>query len=388
MAFMKTFMLFWRLPLFVFLSALMGGLPLLAQSASLQLADRGAPAAADSDHDGMSDAVEQRLLEQFEPRFMVAEDDCSVKPAEFKAGLKTPQVETDNGTIYGQVFPSAHGFPAMGTSGNGMTAEIHYYHLWRKDCGGHGHALDTEHVAVLVQSADPQSAATPWKALYWYAAAHENTVCDVSQIARASTLNAEDHGATVWVSPGKHASYLNKTLCQGGCGADRCGHMVPLAPPALINLGEPGFPMNGSTFIASTAWPLEAKMSASNFPQTQIARLEGLPSTDIAGFNPGRHPAQGIIARSSSTEQAIAGSGRDTGTAISLAEDSTGQSLAKAGGSTQNALSAAGGSTQRSLSRSYWHTVRALGVSARNVGKALQLSAKDQKNQAQKNQAQ
>ena len=33
-----------------------------------------------------------------------------------------------------------------------------------------------------------------WKAVYWYAAAHENTVCDVSQIARAKTLHAEEHG--------------------------------------------------------------------------------------------------------------------------------------------------------------------------------------------------
>src|SRR5215467_6738015 len=84
-------------------------------------------------------------------------------------------------------------------------------------------------------SACDLSSAT-WKAVYWYAAAHENTVCDVSQIARASTLHAEDHGARIWVSPGKHASYFNEMLCQRGCGADRCEDMTAMVPLQVINL--------------------------------------------------------------------------------------------------------------------------------------------------------
>jgi hypothetical protein len=31
----------------------------------------------DSDHDGLSDALEQRLLTQFMPRFVIGEHDCS-----------------------------------------------------------------------------------------------------------------------------------------------------------------------------------------------------------------------------------------------------------------------------------------------------------------------
>ena len=162
------------------------------------------PGAADTDHDGLSDALEQQLLARFVPKFMVGADDCSVLPAEFMAGVKVPQVRADNGTIYGQATP------AQNIGGSAATTELHFYHLWRKDCGGHGHPLDTEHVAVLIRSDGAASDAASWKAVYWYAGAHENTVCDVSQIARASTLHAEDHGATVWISPGKHASYLNE----------------------------------------------------------------------------------------------------------------------------------------------------------------------------------
>lgn len=308
----------------------------------------------DSDQDGMSDALEQALLVQFAPVFMVAPHDCSGLPAEFAPNLETPTVEAANGTIYGQVFPAK-------SANDGLpTAEIHFYHLWREDCGPHGHPLDTEHVAVLVTASGPDLATAKWKALYWYAAAHENTVCDVSQITRAATINASRSGARVFISPGKHASYLNPKLCHAGCGADKCVKLVALPRGKIINLGEPGHPMNGSVFIASNAWPLGEKMAETNFPAEPLARLNRMPDTDIAWFNPGRHPAQGIIATSNSTKQALAVSAGDTAS-----------SLAKAGDSTDAALSVAQDSTGNALQKTYKNTKHALGVSAKAVGRAL-----------------
>jgi len=324
----------------------------------------------DSDGDGLSDALEQRLLDQFVPKFVVGEHDCSITPAEFEPEVKIPSVKADNGTIYGQAFPFKD--PTQPAT----TVEIHYYHLWRKDCGSHGHRLDAEHVAVLVRASDEDLATASWKAVYWYAAAHENTVCDVSQIARAATLHAEDRGATVWISPGKHASYLNETLCRHGCGDDRCQNMVPLQPMALINLGEPNHPVNGALFVYSKEWPLLDKMSTTNFPAAATARLNQLPVTDIAWFNPGRHPAQGVIAKSSITGQAIAGSGRSTTTDIALAVNSTGDALSTANGSTGAAISAAGNSTGNALKKTCRHTLDALGTVARHVGNALNTDPK------------
>ena len=305
----------------------------------------------DSDHDGLSDAVEQALLMQFEPKFWVGEHDCSNVPAEFEAGIATPTVEREDGTIYGQAFLS------KSSTKDAPVAELHFYHLWRRDCGGHGHPLDTEHVAVLVQGLGGDLESARWKALYWYAAAHENTVCDVSQIARASTLDAVDHGARIWISPDKHASYLNEKLCQGGCGADRCEAMVPLRVERVVNLGEIGRPMNGSAFIASDAWPLEGKMMGSNFPAGPLARLNLMPETEIAWFNAGRHPAQGVIAVSATTEDAIANSGANTTEAMDLAGESTGNALQK----------------------SYEKTKHALGKSMRSVGDALDVTPKPEK---------
>ena len=301
----------------------------------------------DSDQDGLTDELEQALLVEFAPRFLIGQGDCSNVPAEFEPGILAPQVMSENGTIYGQIFP------AKDLLDGASVVEIHYYHLWRIDCGRHGHPLDSEHVSVLVRASGPDLHVATWKALYWYAAAHENTVCDVSQIARASTLHAEDAGPSIWISPAKHASYLNQPLCQSGCGADRCERMTPLAPAKLVNLGEPGHPMNGSLFIASAAWPLAAKMTETNFPSPVLARLNKLPDSQIARFNEGRHPKQGVIAISSTTEShAVAG-------------------LSTAAKAADGSISLANGSTGNALHKSYRHTVHALGTSARHVGEFL-----------------
>ncbi|HEV2485513.1 MAG TPA: hypothetical protein VGT08_08270 [Terracidiphilus sp.] len=328
--------------------------PTLLRNAAAQHSEQKAELAVDSDHDGMSDALEQALLIQFAPTFLVNRNDCSEMPAEFAPNLKTPTVKAADGTIYGQVFPAKLSIADL------PTAEIHFYHLWARDCGPHPHPLDAEHVAVLVTASDRNLDSAKWKAAYWYAAAHEDTVCDVSQITRASTLHAKENGARVFISSGKHASYLNEKLCQAGCGADKCVGMVALPPGRIINLGEASHPMNGSVFIASREWPLIEKMTNTNFPPEPLARLNKMPDTDIAWFNAGRHPAQGIIANSNATEQAIADGASHTTS-----------SLAKAGSATGVAISVAQDDTGNALQKTYSQTKHALGTSAKHAGKAL-----------------
>ena len=323
---------------------------------------------ADSDRDGLSDALEQRLLEQFRPEFRVATADCAGSPAAFQRGVLVPTPVAEDGTIYGQVFPHAGGEARQ------PLLEVHFYHLWRQDCGGHGHPLDAEHVAVLLEGSGPELEKATWKATFWYAAAHEKTVCDVSQIARAASLGAEEHGALVWISPGKHASYLDEALCSRGCGADRCVAMKPLAAGRLVNLGEVARPMNGSVFVGSPAWPLRAKMEASDFSPAVMARGEALSPGQIALSHAGRHPMQGVIAISASTEGAIAESGANTTGALSVAGDRTSGAMSSAGDKTTGALGTASDKTGEALGRSYQDTKHALGNSARQVGKFLGLS--------------
>jgi hypothetical protein len=291
----------------------------------------GAQAAApgellDSDHDGLADQQEMSLLAQFEPRFLISRDDCSSQPAEFTAFAEKPVVVADNGTIYGQAFPRPS---------HAEQVELHYYDLWRKDCGKRGHDLDAEHVSAVLG----RDEAGVWKALYWYASAHEDTLCDASQIAKAATLGAEAQGPEVWISSGKHAAFLGPAICTRGCGADRCDHMEKLSANSVINLGEPAAEMNGATWVASPGWPLADKMRRSDFSDARMEKLDRLASNDIVWVNPGKRPAQAAIVGGDS---AIAGVGtglQATDSALAVADSSTGNALQTASDNTSNALS-------------------------------------------------
>ncbi len=300
--------------------------------------------AVDTDHDGLSDDLEQAILLQFKPKFMVNQADCSEVPAEFRPDGQDPVVHAENATIYGQVFPQKTSDTAQ------SLVEVHYYHLWKKDCGRMGHALDTEHVSVLIKGSDRK-----WKAVYWYAAAHEDTPCDASQISRAVTLDAEDHGATVWISAGKHASFLNEELCRRGCGGDLCDKMAPLPVGKIVNLGESGLPMNGASWISSARWPLTTKMVRTDFKPATVARLESLPESDIAWVNPSKRPQQHAIAAGDSTIDALVTSNQNT----------------------EIAISTAGGNTGNALDKTYRNVKHSLGTSAHNVGKLLRHGAGD-----------
>ncbi|MEO7652776.1 MAG: hypothetical protein ABIZ80_20130, partial [Bryobacteraceae bacterium] len=107
----------------------------------LSLSGIGTALPPDGDGDGLSDVQEQALLEKFAPAFLISIGECDSLPAEFLPGSKDPQVVARNGTIYGQV--SRH----KGSSGPGSFVEVHYFHLWGRDCGRAGHALDAEHVS-------------------------------------------------------------------------------------------------------------------------------------------------------------------------------------------------------------------------------------------------
>jgi hypothetical protein len=295
-----------KLPKMVFLAAVL--LAAVAQIHPLS-------ASKDSDRDGLSDALEDALLARFAPTFMVSRTDCSVAPAQFAPENKIPTAMADDGTVYGQAFPQ---------KGNSKIVELHYYHLWRRDCGELGHALDAEHVSALIEvDGDADSA----KALYWYAAAHEDTVCDASHLAQGSTLGAGDRGATVWISAGKHASFLSEGLCSHGCGGDRCEQMEKLQVRAIVNLGESQAPMQEISWLHSGEWPLESKLERSDFTQARVERVNRAPQPEIVWANPSKRPAQATILGLNQGIGGAATGGRATDTTLATADDNTSSAL-------------------------------------------------------------
>jgi hypothetical protein len=282
----------------------------------------------DSDHDGLPDSVEQSLLEKFRPTFMISAKDCAVRPSNFKTGQSTPEPVAQDGTIYGQVFPVP----------NSSHIEIHYYTLWDQDCGRISHPLDVEHISVLTTN-DPEP-----KALYWFAGAHEKTVCDISSGARAEAIGSVDRGPRVWSSSGKHAIYLRKEMCGHGCGADSCENSSELARLGpVVNLGERDAPANGAFWITSKQWVLSEKMGT-DFPGDMVARLNATSGDTVLTLG-GNKTIRGTIEGS----DVVLG-------AASTGIEHTGAALNTANTHTSNGLGAATKATGRSLKRA-WRAV-------------------------------
>ena len=292
----------------------------------------------DLDRDGLEDPFEQEILVRFLPEFRVSKTECAGLPAEFLPDTLEPQPVALNGTIYGQVFPVS----PNGISGSSL--EVHYYHLWSRDCGRFGHDLDTEHVSVLMQSDSPKAPASRWKALYWYAAAHQGTLCDTSNGAKATAIPGRDPAVTIWISSGKHASFLTENLCRRmGCGGDRCERMIPFSPGKIINLGEPGAPLNGAVWIASGSWPLAEKMT-SDFDDSVRLKLERLEREEVTFLNGPPPPSRALLLAGNKIIGALETGLSETETALSISSRQTGRSV-------KRGLSEAGGSLQRSLKK-------------------------------------
>ncbi len=272
--------------------------------------------AQDADRDGLADRLEQELLDRYAPRFLVDSSDCDVLPSTFAPGSEEPRSIARNGRIYGQVFPVRPGGEL------GEYVEAHYYHLWNRDCGRRGHPLDSEHVSVLLRN----TGKAHWEAVYWFASAHQGTLCEASQAAPAAIVAKGNHGPTVWISEGKHASFLSLAGCAGGCGADRCGLMVEIPKLPIVNIGERGAPMNGASWLEAKTWPTGVKTS-SDFQPAVLQSLAG--SQSIVEMR----KANGVrttIAVSSVSAEAV-GTGRDhTQDALETAQRKTTGSLQRA----------------------------------------------------------
>jgi hypothetical protein len=274
--------------------------------------------AADLDRDGLDDAFEQQILERFRPTLLLSAGECAGRPAEFVAGSAAPRARVRNGALYGRVFPIGEG-----------TLEVQYFHLWDTDCGRGGHPLDVEHVSGYLRAASNAAPAEEWTALYWYAAAHQDTMCDASMGGKAASIGAVMHGPFVWVSRGKHASYFSPASCGWGCGGDVCKDAKAMPPGPLVNLGERGAPLNGAVWVESPQWNFASKFK-SDFPPEALAQFEQLEGDKLISMNASLAPVKAVILGGDSTLDGLAIGQEHTGNALSTARKHTGGSLKKA----------------------------------------------------------
>jgi hypothetical protein len=328
------------------------GLLLCLAATAVYATDRisGVPL-SDADHDGLNDDLEQALLQRFLPHFLISAEECDGQPAEFLSGSPQPTATAQNGTIYGQAFPLRVSRRVSGS--RGVLVELHFYHLWQRDCGRWGHKLDVEHVSALLTATTMNQSTQEWKALYWYAAAHQHAVCEASQASRSAALNATEHGPSVFISAGKHASYFDEDLCSKGCGGDRCTELLPLAVSQVINIGELRTPLNGAFWIESPAWPMAAKMG-SDFSEAVLAALENASSPGFIAMHGRTHGMQRTIRTGDVTANSFDSAEKDTGSALAAAETGT-----------NNALNTSALQVGKSLHKAAAHAGRWLGITKR-----------------------
>lgn len=295
--------------------------------ATLALLYAAPPATAqDLDRDGLPDTFEQALLDRFRPTLVLSAGECDLLPAAFEPGTRHPRLADRDGTLYGQVTPRER------RADGRREVELKYFHLWVRDCGRPSHALDAEHVSALVAGSDSQP--DGWEAIYWYAAAHQGTICDASSGAQASALGAVTVGPTVYVSRGKHASYLDRGHCKWGCGSDSCDPGARLPPGPVVNLGEPDAPLNGAEWINSRRWSLVAKMRSDFSPSTRASLDSAHPLQILAlklGFRAHQAPILGgdtgldaLVAAGDAAGLALAETGKATGTALGKTANAVG----------------------------------------------------------------
>lgn len=298
--------------------------------------------AQDLDRDGLADTFEQALLDRFRPTLILSADECDVRPAAFEPGRQDPVLTARDGTLYGQVTPRGEGADGR------REVELKYFHLWVRDCGRPSHALDVEHVSALVAGAGED--ASRWEAVYWYAAAHQGTICDASSGAPAMAVDAVAGGPMVYVSRGKHASYLDRGHCKWGCGSDTCDPGQRLINSRVINLGEPDQPLNGAEWIHSRRWQLAGKMH-SDFDSSTRASLDSAHPFEVLALKLGFRAHQAPIL------------GGDTGLdALVVAGDAAALALTKTGQATGGALKETASAVGRSLTRTVRGVARFLRV--------------------------
>ncbi len=179
-----------------------------------------APAAiVDNDMDGLDDAYEQKLANDYMPFISLAPDDGCTRDGLLVRVRPHPADPT-------KIF-------------------ILYDHLFESDCGLTGHIGDDEVFGVAVDPSIP----APGGILAIKAASHQNTPCE--RVTQCTTCSNDSRSAcdmapiggvmypVVYASKDKHGQYATKGSCGFGTCFDSCTLNTTADHPPVVNAGEP-----------------------------------------------------------------------------------------------------------------------------------------------------
>ncbi len=246
------------------------------------------PYFTDNDQDGLSDTLENILLQHFVPTFIqYNDDDCS--------GLSTgTSGMTDTNLVVCRIFPlfqqyisgsnvsSIQAIPSPLVNEKCLYAGLTWYDnrvviygtvLYGRDCGLNGHIADVESFSILLKytySSDDlmwryDTTLNHWQGITIQTIAHAGTLCQSVETYPYRSNEFPNGKDTIFVSPDKHGNYLTIPICNDSfCNPD-CNDTSSVKNIRIINAGEVTAPLITDLGIYYTGYSGESPWSDTNF---------------------------------------------------------------------------------------------------------------------------
>ena len=216
----------------------------------------------DNDLDGLSDTMEQVLLQQFIPVFIQFSDENCPGPS---TGTSNP---TDSNLVVCRVFPLLQQYTASNdvaliqNSPSSLINEkclhtglvwydnlivIYGALLYGKDCGLNGHTADVEGFSISVKyvgsnddiSWRSDTNMNNWEGVTIQTISHAGTICQIVETFPYLSNSFPSGKDTILASPNKHGNYLTKSQCNNSfiCNPG-CNNTPSVKNIKIVNVGS------------------------------------------------------------------------------------------------------------------------------------------------------
>ena len=243
----------------------------------------------DNDLDGISDELEQVLLNAYVPKFVqFADDDCPGP----STGTSDP---ADSNVVVCHIFPMFQQYvnssdepvlyaaPASLVNENCLHTGLSWFEnniliygalLYGRDCGLNGHTADVEGFAVSIKYTGTNDGIAwrndtdlnHWEGNKIQTTSHAGTLCEGIEtftFRSSSNPNGKD---TIYPSPDKHGNYLTRAQCSSSFICDpACDDPFTLKKIKVVNIGEENNPFVTDLGIYYNGYAGENPWSDVNF---------------------------------------------------------------------------------------------------------------------------
>lgn len=247
------------------------------------------PSFNDNDMDGLSDTLENLLLQHFVPTFIQFSDEgCP--------GLSVgTSAITDTNLTVCRIFPlfqqytagnnvsEIQSWPQAIVNERCLTTGLTWYEnqiviygavLYGKDCGLSGHTADVEAFSVLLKykgNADDISwrsdtTLANWEGVTIQTISHASTFCEIVETYPYKSISSPTGKDTVFISPDKHGNYLTIPGCNSSffCNPG-CNNTPFVKSVTVINVGEEAAPFVTDLGLYYSGYAGENPWSDTNF---------------------------------------------------------------------------------------------------------------------------